>query len=66
LTNVNDVKGIVNATWYGEPYASEFIAATGMTAMENAMFFNDNEDGSFGSVLAQACSEIALQYDCLD
>jgi|ERR1711971_201599 len=59
FTDPNTAKAFMNATWYGEPYQSEFMTKTGLTNMQYAYFFADAPD-YFGGVISQATGEIAV------
>jgi hypothetical protein len=77
LTNVNTVKGWLNATWFGDsttqpvnPAATKFITDNSLTPTQyNAFFFMDpttipDAAGNFGDLYQQAITEIATQYSC--
>lgn len=64
FANLTQLQFFVNATWYGDYYKSDFMAALNWDETEFEGFFNVTQNNSFGYQLAQVNKNNSEHYNC--
>ena len=64
MTDPDEIKFYINATWYGEEYVEYFKNETGFTDAQVDQFFDLNNPASFGSAIVDTNGLNAVQFEC--